>query len=113
MLESECPANVCRRNTMNQPVMPAITATIVPASSALTMNGNEKSPETSLARFHERPGNDGASTMPVAVHERCFRRADDDQSSVGRSQNLDRRAVQASERLGRDHRLGRALDSTA
>ena len=31
--------SVSRRSTMNQPTTPAITATIVPASSALTMNG--------------------------------------------------------------------------
>ena len=43
MSESVWPANVCRRSTMNHPVIPAMTATIVPASSALTMNGNKKS----------------------------------------------------------------------
>ena len=43
MTERVWPANVWRRKTMNQPVMPAITATIVPASSALTMKGNKRS----------------------------------------------------------------------
>ena len=39
MSESVWPANVCCRSTMNQPATDAISATIVPASSALTMNG--------------------------------------------------------------------------
>ncbi len=33
------PAKLWRRSTMNQPATPAIRATIVPASSAWTMNG--------------------------------------------------------------------------
>ena len=39
MTESVWPAKAWRRRTMNQPIAPAITATIVPASSAWTMNG--------------------------------------------------------------------------
>ena len=39
MTASVWPAKVCWRNTMNQPIAPAITATIAPASSACTMNG--------------------------------------------------------------------------
>ena len=37
--DSVCPAKVCRRSTMNHPIAPETTATIVPARSALTMNG--------------------------------------------------------------------------
>ena len=37
MSDSVCPANACRRRTMNQPTTAAITATAVPATSALTM----------------------------------------------------------------------------
>ncbi len=39
MIESVWPAKVWRRNTMNHPTTEAIRATVVPASSALTMNG--------------------------------------------------------------------------
>ena len=34
-----CPAKLCRRRTMNHPMVAAMTATIVPARKALTMNG--------------------------------------------------------------------------
>ena len=37
--ERVCPAKVCRRSTMNHPMAPETTATIVPARSALIMNG--------------------------------------------------------------------------
>jgi hypothetical protein len=37
--DSVWPAKLCRRSTMYQPTTAASTATIVAASSALTMNG--------------------------------------------------------------------------
>src|SRR5262249_50884947 len=103
--------------TTNQPVTPAITATIVPASSAWTMNGKRKSSRTSWTRFQESPWKTAASGMgvrvPVAVHERRLRLADDDEAAGGRVQHLDRRAVQAAERLARDHVRGPSLDRAA
>ena len=41
--------------------------------------------------------------VAAAVDERRLRLADDDEPSVGRAQHLDRRAVEAAERLARDH----------
>src|SRR5438067_2118277 len=108
-IESVCPAKVCRRSTMNQPVTPARTATIVPASRALTMNGYETSWRTSSARFHDSPSKMAASSMgvvPVAVDERRLRLPDDDQAAIRGAQHLDRRAVESAERFGRDHVLG-------
>ena len=48
--------------------------------------------------------------MAVAVDERRFRLADDDEAAVGGPQHLDRRAVEAAERRARDHFLRTALD---
>src|SRR5712692_6516219 len=112
MIERVCPAKVCRRRTMNQPVTPAMTATIVPASSALTMNGYEKSCRRSLIGFQESPWKSEASSMrvAVAVHERRLGLSDDDEPAVGCSQHLDRCAVETAQRLARDHRLRAALD---
>src|SRR6266487_4522646 len=98
---------------MNQPVTPAMTATIVPASSALTMNGYEKSCCRSMSGFQESPWKIAASSMPVAVHERCLGLADDDESAVGGAQHLDRSAVETAEGLARDHRFRSALDGLA
>src|SRR2546421_8813254 len=95
---------------MNQPVTPAMTATIVPASSALTMKGYAKSWWRSVSGFQESPWNTAASGMTVAVHERGFRLSDHDEPAVGGVQDLDRCAVEAAERLARDHLFGRALD---
>src|SRR3989442_13585701 len=112
IIEGVSPANVCRRRTMNQPVTPAMTATIVPASSALTMNGNEKSCWTSLTGFQERPWKSASSSMRVtiAVHERRLGLSDDDEPAVGGAQDLDRRAVETTERLYRDHVFWPAFD---
>src|SRR5438045_2520421 len=100
---------------MNQPVTPAMTATIVPASSALTMKGSAKSWRTSSTRFQDSPWKTAASTMvvPVAVHERRFGLSDDDQSAVRGVQHFDRRAVETAERLTRDHLVRPALDCAA
>src|SRR5690348_6877028 len=88
---------------MNQPMTPAMTATIVPASRAFTMNGYEKSWSRSVTGFHESPWKIAASGMAVAVDERRLRLTDDDQPVVGRAQHLDRCAVEPRERLARDH----------
>src|SRR5580765_6104429 len=100
---------------MNQPVTPAITATIVPASSAWTMNGNETSSRMLLTGFQESPWKTAASSvcMAVAVHERRLGLSDHDEPAVGRLQHLDRHAVQTAEGLGRDHVLRPAFDSAA
>ncbi len=42
-MASVCPAKDCLRSTMNQPSAPAVTATIVPARNAFTMNWYWKS----------------------------------------------------------------------
>src|SRR5947208_1790156 len=100
---------------MNQPVTPAITATIVPASSALTMNWKERSCCTSLTGFQDRPWKSAASTMrvTVAVHERGLGLPDDDEPAVGGAQHLDRSAVETAQRLARDHFFRPALDRGA
>src|SRR5260370_5358872 len=102
---------------MNQPATPAITATIVPAASALTMNGNVNSAWTSWIGFQDSPWKSAALIMrvrvTVAVDERRFRLSDDDEPAVGRAQHLDRRAVETAERLARDHRFRRPFDCRA
>src|SRR5947207_12844136 len=80
---------------MNQPTTAAMTATTVPASSALTMNWYSKSwPRSGMAR---------------AVNVRRLRLADDHQPPVGGAQHLDGHAVEARQRGTRDH-LVRATD---
>src|SRR5205085_1148135 len=111
--ESVCPAKVCRRRTMNQPVTPAMTATIVPASSALTMKGYAKSWCMSVSGFQESPWNTAASGMTVAVHEGSFWLPDDDEPAVGGMQDLDRRPVETAEGLARDHVFRRTFDRAA
>src|SRR5437879_3287642 len=114
-MESVCPAKVCRRSTMNQPVTPAMTATIVPASSALTMNGKETSCWRSLIGFQESPWKMAASGMrvTVAVDERRLGLSDHDEPAVGGAQHLDRRGVETAERLARDHLFRPAFDGGA
>src|SRR5439155_25546588 len=51
--------------------------------------------------------------VPDAVDYGRFWLSDDDESAVGGAQHLDRYAVQAGERLARDHLLRRALDRRA
>src|SRR5512133_3499597 len=98
---------------MNQPVTPAMTATIVPAASALTMNGYAKSCWTSVTGFQESPWKTAASGMTIAVDEWGLRLADDDEPPVGGVQDLDRRAVETGERPARDYLLRRAFDRAA
>src|SRR5437868_1413328 len=103
------PANVWRRSTMNHPITPAITATIVPAASACCMNGNVKSVRTSVTGLHESPvKTELVSMVPVQVG--C---ADHHEASVGRSEDFDRDAVQRAERLRRDDLLRRTFDRRA
>src|SRR5436305_385537 len=103
--DSVCPANVWRRSTMNQPMTPAITATAVPASSALTMNGNVRSERTSSTGFHESPvKTDSMSMVPVQVGS-----ADHHEPAIRCAENLDRHAVQRTERLRRDDFFRRAF----
>src|SRR5438876_3197600 len=100
---------------MNQPMTPAITATIVPASSALTMNWNEKSSWRSVTGFQESPWKIAASGMfvTVAVNEGRLGLPDDDEPSVGGVQHLDRRSVEPAERLARDHLFRASFDGGA
>src|SRR6266566_3530973 len=98
---------------MNQPVTPAMTATIVPASSALTMNGYEKSCRTSDTRFQDSPWKIEASGMAVAVDERSLRLPDHDEPAVTRAQHLDRRAEQPRQRLAGDHVLRAPCENMA
>src|SRR5256714_13152366 len=98
---------------MNQPVTPAMTATIVPAASALTMKGYVKSCWTSVSGFQESPWKTAASGMSAAVDGGGVGLTDDDEPAVGGTEDLDRRAVEAAERLARDHLFGSALDRAA
>src|SRR2546430_14577926 len=89
---------------MNQPTTPAITATTVPASSALTMNGKAVSCWKSDTGSSEGPAPPAklASTMASAVASGGLRQPDDDAAAVRGLQHLDRHAVQAAERRPRD-----------
>src|SRR5437764_10896312 len=94
---------------MNQPITPAITATIVPAASACCMNGNAKSERTSVTGLHDSPVNtESVSMVPVQVG-----RADHHEPSVGRAQDFDRHAVQRAERLRGDDLLRRTFHCRA
>src|SRR5437879_3903939 len=91
---------------MNHPTTPAMTATIVPASSALTMNGNSVS-----ARRSWTGSSDGAPVagrlvmrMAIAVVGGRLGHADDDEPALARLEDLDGRFVQPAERGGGDHR---------
>src|SRR2546423_13043143 len=86
---------------MNQPVTPAMTATIVPAASALTMKGYVKSCWTSVSGFQESPSKTAASGMTVAEDEWGLGLTDDDEPAVGGMEDLDRRPVEAAERHSR------------
>src|SRR2546421_10342300 len=98
---------------MNQPVTPAMTATIVPASSALTMNGYVNSCRKSSSRFHDRPWKTAASSMAVAVMEGRLGLAADDEPPVRGVQHLDRHAEEPRQRLARDHISRPAADRAA
>src|SRR5690242_1702339 len=98
---------------MNQPAIPAMTATIVPASSALTMNGYAVSCWKSDTGSHDRPAAARTlamvvASMPVAVVSRGLRDPGHDQPSVLTVEHVDRDAVQLTQRVRRDHLVGRA-----
>src|SRR5439155_10404599 len=67
------------------------------------------------SRFQDSPWKTAASSMLVAVamDERGFRLADDDEPPVRGAQHLDRGAVEAAERLAGDHLVGAAFDRAA
>ena len=92
---------------MNQPTTPAMTATTVPASSALTMNGNavscRKSETGSSDRTARRPLSELVMLVAIAVVGGRLGQPDDDEAPVGRLQHLDRDAVEAGERRRGDH----------
>src|SRR6266436_2446571 len=89
-----CPAKVWRRSTMNQPTTPAVTAMIVPARYALTMNGYDHSSWMSRTRFQLKPtsagigdsaadrascagcAERGGAAVAVGVQRGCFWSAD-------------------------------------
>ena len=83
-----------RRNTMNQPIAPAMTATAVPASSAFAMKRNMNSARRSASGFQARPWKIASMVMTVSVHERRLRLPDDHKPAVAGMQHLDRRAVE-------------------
>src|SRR5919108_476670 len=109
-IESVWPAKVCWRTTMNQPTMAAVTATIVPASRALTMNGNAVNSRRSDAGFQERPAAMRLVGMALGVDRRWFRLADDDQTAIGGPKDLDCDAVKTAEGLARDDLSRGALE---
>src|SRR5947209_2448890 len=112
MTERVCDAKAWRRSTTYQPTMPASTATIVPAASALTMNGNVNSWRRSSIGLGESVGialmggvgscGGRRSRVAVTVMVGRIRLADHDEAAVGRAQDLDRGAVQLGQRRGVD-----------
>src|SRR6266700_7529817 len=88
--ERVCPANVCRLRTMNHPMAPETTATMVPARKAFTMNGYENS----CRMLVMRPAS--SRVVPVAVEGRRLGRAHDHQAAIGGAQDLDGSAVQGA-----------------
>src|SRR5437764_11798386 len=53
------------------------------------------------------------TVMAVSVDERRLRLADDDETPIRRAQDLDRRSVETTEGLARDHVLGSSFHRTA
>src|SRR5581483_10820386 len=117
--EMVCPAKLWRRSTMNQPTTPAVTAMIVPARYAFTIDGSDHISWMSRTTFQESdhaglPGMAVGSLplralirvrVPVGVQRGRLRPSDDDEAAVGGTQHLDRRAVQAGQCLSRDDLL--------
>src|ERR1700720_4726780 len=98
---------------MNQPTAPAITATIVPASSACTMKGNSVSASRSPTGFQESPASSIAMIVAGVVMGGWLRRADDDETPVGGFQNLDRHAVEAAQGRAGDDLARGSFDAAA
>src|SRR5947209_8679005 len=104
------PANASRRTSISHPAIPAATATMVPAASALTMKRYSRTSDTSWNGSHVGEAPAAASTMPVSagsvplgmavvVVRRRVGRADHHQAPVGRAQDLDGQPVQPGELL--------------
>src|SRR2546422_8380618 len=90
---------------MNQPTTPAITATTVPASSALTMNGKAVSCWKSDTGSSDGPAPPAklASTMASAVAGRGPPPPADDAAAVRGPQHPHPHAIHAAERRPPDH----------
>src|SRR3954466_14361331 len=97
---------------MNQPIAPAIPATIVPACRALTMKGNSVSASKSLTGFQERAANSAMIVAVVVVGWRLGG-AHDGESPVRGLKHLDRRPVEAAQSRAVDHLSRRALHAAA
>src|SRR3974390_3489060 len=109
MTDRVWPGKLWRGSPMYQPTPAASTATIVPASIALTMNGNVSSSRRSVIGLSEScVFTSRDEFVAVSVHVRSLGLADDDHAPVLRSQHLDRGAVELAERRGRDDCLDRA-----
>src|SRR5947209_4205519 len=120
IIESVWPAKACRRSTISHPTTPAITATMLPARSALTMKWYLRTSPRSRARFQLSVGFTLSGGMCVAAVG-CLRMAvvmvrgrlglaDDDEAAVGGPQHLDRQTVELRQRLACYHLLDRPLD---
>src|ERR1700704_5629995 len=98
---------------MNQPTTPAVTATAVPASRALTMNGNAVSCWKSETGSSDRLGPESALRMlmtfvTIAVVSRCLGQSGDHQAPIRGPQHLDGDAVEPAEGRRGDHLSWRA-----
>ena len=93
---------------MYQPTVAASTATIVPASSALTMKPKLSSCRRSSIGFGESEGLRLMGDVAVAVDVGGLGLADDDELPVARAQHLDRQAVQARQGGRGDHLVDRS-----
>src|SRR5450759_1160083 len=119
IIDSVCPAKVSRLTSISQPTRAAITATTLPASSALTMKWYSSSSPRSRARFRLSRGlvisegigmavaMAGAVGVAVVMVGRGLGLADHHQAAVGGLQHLDRHAVERAERLAGDDLLDR------
>src|SRR6516164_8585665 len=109
MTDRVWPVKLWRRSTMYQPTTAASTATIVPASSALTMKGNVSSSRRSVIGSSESCVFTSRNQfVAVAVDVGRLGLPDHDHATVLRSQHLDRGAVELAQRRGRDDYLDRA-----
>ena len=96
---------------MNQPTTAATIATAVPARNALTMKWNAK--RFAASAISARDTCVSVRVVQARVVARRLRLADHDEPAVGRVQHLDRRLVEARQRLGRDHLVRRARHRAA
>src|SRR2546429_1236639 len=129
IIESVWPAKVSPRSTISQPTTPDMTATMLPASSALTMKWYSSTWLTSCARFQPSCGLDSSAGMDVSVGVRgaiarwvCVTivmergrlgLAHYDQAPIGGPQDLDGHAVEPRQALAGNDLLDRPLDGAA